>query len=203
VATNLPSRASRKENELNATELNKLKDLAGRATKGPWMTCATTADNGEYTGLEVLTHDGGALITEETHPSDDDARFIAAANPRAVMELIALAEKAEQALAQASAAVPVAFCTMYGDKVELFETKHQAEACQHIMRVNGYPNAEVHELYRHASPSSPLPDLSQLQRYENYGNESGGGVQEAEDGEYVLLSDVEQLFASAREGKCK
>lgn len=82
---------------MNKEILNELKERALKATKGPWMTWPTTACNGEYTGLDVMTHDGGALITEETHPSDEDALFIAAANPAAVLELIALAERATAA----------------------------------------------------------------------------------------------------------
>lgn len=57
--------------------------------------------------------------------------------------------------------------------------------------------AGTYDLYVRPTPAVEVArlDLAKLQRYENYGNESGGGVQEAPSGEYVVLADVEALFA--------
>ena len=47
------------------------------------------------------------------------------------------------------------------------------------------------------SKSIGASDLDHLTRYEEYGNESGGGIQEALDGDFVRLDDVKHLLVSS------
>lgn len=139
---------------MNNETLNELKERAMKATKGPWMTWPTTACNGEYTGLDVMTHDGGALITEETHPSDDDALFIAAANPAAILELIALAERALLAAAPSPAVdgedeTPVAYIA------QLSKISHKSLTWSNY---GGFVGTEYIPLYTRPSPSLAKPN---------------------------------------------
>lgn len=76
-------------------DLKELEALARAATPGPWHAQDQHADNGEFSHVGVETDDGMEIIGEELGPGDADTRFIAAANPAAVLELIALARQAD------------------------------------------------------------------------------------------------------------
>lgn len=75
------------------TDYSELKRLAEAATPGPWVT-----ENNElywsedgYTKHLMETFDGNDICHDEEHPAN--LRFIAAANPAAVLELIAENER--------------------------------------------------------------------------------------------------------------
>lgn len=75
-------------------DLEELKRLARDATPGPWSTKEYGPDH-----LEVLLPNGfSRIISDPTVVTDYDARYIAAANPAAVLALIERVEKAEAAL---------------------------------------------------------------------------------------------------------
>lgn len=78
---------------MDASQIEKMKALALAATPGRWIAYETYACNGEAAGKEVATDEGAPLITEENHPCDADADFIAGCNPAAVLELIAEVER--------------------------------------------------------------------------------------------------------------
>jgi Zn finger protein HypA/HybF involved in hydrogenase expression len=69
---------------LNATELQKLKALAQAATPGPWVLSKYCSVMANASNLEIVPSDAN---------EPDDNRYIAAANPSAILELIELAEK--------------------------------------------------------------------------------------------------------------
>ena len=76
-------------------DLEKLKKLARAATPGPWVTAHDTfmCDGGRDWYVKA----GDEYIVSGDHADDDpDCRFVAAANPTAVLELIERLERAEQ-----------------------------------------------------------------------------------------------------------
>jgi len=80
-----------------AIDLDKLEALARAATPGPWIAAAWTC----HAPTTIKSAGGAVAIAETTgfgRDSDEcavDASFIATANPAAVLELIALARRAE------------------------------------------------------------------------------------------------------------
>lgn len=82
---------------MNAEQIKKLKELALLASPGPWYTQDHYADNGEFSHVGVESQEGAELIGEEIAPGQADTRYIAAANPAAILELIALAERTSSA----------------------------------------------------------------------------------------------------------
>lgn len=76
-------------------DVNKLRELAQKATPGPWRV-GTPPPNGEQTigtrlGLMVAVATTGAGVSSESN-----ADFIAAANPAAILDLIDRLEAAEK-----------------------------------------------------------------------------------------------------------
>ncbi|WP_110877002.1 ead/Ea22-like family protein [Franconibacter helveticus] len=84
------------------TDIAKLKAAAEKATPGPWRLTVTRF-NGITRGPFSLTKEDALANAAEKV----DAEFIAAANPAAVLELIAALEAAEKHIAELEAA-PVA-----------------------------------------------------------------------------------------------
>lgn len=91
---------------MNATDLQKLKELAQAATPGPWTPCEPSGeDSGNRPGEQyhwsvrcpskppAISHQLCRLSSINSN-EDVDAAFIAAANPAAVLDLVALAERA-------------------------------------------------------------------------------------------------------------
>ncbi|HIE6103835.1 TPA: ead/Ea22-like family protein [Pseudomonas aeruginosa] len=81
-------------------DTNKLKELAERATPGPWTLYVPENYQGpeELPGYGVECAEGHAIVWGALEPEtgcqfDRDAEFIAAANPAAVLELIAEVER--------------------------------------------------------------------------------------------------------------
>ena len=82
-------------------DINKLRQLAQAATPGPWKMLPVgdgrqkfaVADS-EFLSILTVTDEGGA--TFGTVYDDDDARFIAAANPATAIELLDRLEAAEK-----------------------------------------------------------------------------------------------------------
>lgn len=72
-------------------DLKELEALARAATPGPWSTYDATACNGDFSHVEIAGADGTVIVSEDAGPANHDSYFIAAANPAAVLELIALA----------------------------------------------------------------------------------------------------------------
>lgn len=79
-------------------DLRKLKELSLAATPGPWHAQDQHADNGEFSHIGVEASDGMEIIGEDIWPGSVDTRFIAAANPATILELIALVERQEAEL---------------------------------------------------------------------------------------------------------
>lgn len=87
------------------TYLTKLKELAERATPGPWTLYVPENYQGpeELPGYGVECAEGRAIIWGALEPEtgcqfDRDAEFIAAANPKAILGLIAEVERLRSAL---------------------------------------------------------------------------------------------------------
>lgn len=85
------------------TDLTKLKELAERATPGPWSAVWEEGDDTAWPNLfPIIQADGGeTVIGNEGFYSDleqdkANAKFIAAANPQAILGLLERLEKAEQ-----------------------------------------------------------------------------------------------------------
>lgn len=81
--------------DLDRDHLDYLERVARAATKGPWDTHPITDDELYPRGLAITAAGGETISDEDTGPGDDDAAFIAAANPAAVLALIALARRAQ------------------------------------------------------------------------------------------------------------
>ena len=73
---------------MNSKEIKKLKQKALIATPGPWQVGECYADNGAGTASTIYNANGVDVFSEDGI-SEPDADFIAAANPAAVLELIA------------------------------------------------------------------------------------------------------------------
>jgi hypothetical protein len=82
------------DSRATALDLDKLEALARAATPGPWRASDAYADNGAFSGIDINADDGTVLLSEDSGPGQRDAQFIAAANPAAVLDLIALARRA-------------------------------------------------------------------------------------------------------------
>ena len=89
-------------------DLTKLKELAKRATPGPWTLYVPENYQGpeELPGYGVECVEGRAIIWGALEPEtgcqfDRDAEFIAAANPQAILGLIAEVERLRQFAAEA------------------------------------------------------------------------------------------------------
>lgn len=91
---------------MDAQELKRLKELAKKATPGPWRASFPTANDIPIREADCQVSVKGSLIANVSHgpiyPSEPfgsaqreaNATFIAAANPAAILELIAQAERA-------------------------------------------------------------------------------------------------------------
>ena len=106
VTTILRQFNTRCTGEIEMIDINELRRLAQAATPGPWKMLPVgdgrqkfaVADS-EFLSILTVTDEGGA--TFGTVYDDDDARFIAAANPAAISELLDRLEAAEKAVAEA------------------------------------------------------------------------------------------------------
>ena len=85
------------------TDLTKLKEMAERATPGPWTLYVPENYQGpeELPGYGVECAEGRAIIWGALEPEtgcqfDRDAEFIASANPQTILGLLERLEKAEQ-----------------------------------------------------------------------------------------------------------
>jgi hypothetical protein len=72
-------------------DLKELEALARAATPGPWSTYDASACNGDFSHVEIAGADGTVIVSEDAGPGRNDSYFIAAANPAAMLELIAMA----------------------------------------------------------------------------------------------------------------
>ena len=107
VTTILRQFNTRCTGEIEMIDINELRRLAQAATPGPWKMLPVgdgrqkfAVANSEFLSILTVTDEGGA--TFGTVYDDADARFIAAANPTTVSELLDRLEAAESdALEQA------------------------------------------------------------------------------------------------------
>lgn len=77
---------------MNNEELQQLKALAQAATAGPWG-CFANEEDGDITSHDVIAINSGVHIASEEHlPSEETAKYIAAASPDVVLALIARIE---------------------------------------------------------------------------------------------------------------
>lgn len=95
------------------TDTNKLKELAERATPGPWVVDAQ--QSGAIFNIESESGDQCVAMSQE-NPAPTrlemneqrrvNAAFIAAANPKAILGLIAEVERLKEELSQCASALP-------------------------------------------------------------------------------------------------
>ncbi|HCE7046450.1 TPA: hypothetical protein NIB08_003321 [Pseudomonas aeruginosa] len=95
------------------TDTNKLKELAERATPGPWVVDAQ--QSGAIFNIESESGDQCVAMSQE-NPAPTrlemneqrrvNAAFIAAANPKAILGLIAEVERLKAELSQCASALP-------------------------------------------------------------------------------------------------
>lgn len=195
---------------MNDKDIQALKALAEAATPGTWelrthpelphfVQAKPRASNMPY-ALEVLGDDYVGF--GEAEQRNADAAYIAAANPSAILSLISRIEQAEAALAirtQFSAKLTAIIGWLEANQPDVFRRgmwdavneaeQGSADAASRCRAQGGNTRDKA------ASPS-PTVDLSGLTRYEEYGNESGGGLQEAADGDFVRFDDVQALLAA-------
>jgi hypothetical protein len=77
------------------TTLDELEKLAGAATPGPWRVSETVAVLGSDRHLTIISdHRWIAHILEDSNLSEEDAAFIAAANPETILLLCRVARAA-------------------------------------------------------------------------------------------------------------
>jgi len=80
---------------MNQQKLNELREIAKRATPGPWRYSPATF----YEDWTIETPECFVKQEESDVPiSDNDGRYIAAANPATVLELLDTIEKYKSAL---------------------------------------------------------------------------------------------------------
>lgn len=85
-------------------DTSELKKAAQAATPGPWYASDAFADNGEFSGVDIVSQGGTVLLSEDDGPGGLDAYYIAAANPAAVLALIESHEQLVVALRETMAA---------------------------------------------------------------------------------------------------
>ncbi|HFF2105797.1 TPA: ead/Ea22-like family protein [Pseudomonas aeruginosa] len=95
------------------TDTNKLKELAERATPGPWSAVWEEGDDTAWPNLfpVIQAGNGEVVIGNEGFYTDleqdkANATFCAAANPQAILGLIAEVERLEAELSQCAIALP-------------------------------------------------------------------------------------------------
>lgn len=117
-------------------DIKKLKEAAEKATPGPWHATKEFA-NRQRIDAEPATYDPlaavyGGVSDAACNQTDNNAAFIAAANPAAVLVLIASYERLVEALKQLDAMYARAWDTTDGslifspESVEQFEKAHEA-----------------------------------------------------------------------------
>ncbi|HCA6585628.1 TPA: ead/Ea22-like family protein [Pseudomonas aeruginosa] len=94
-------------------DTNKLKELAERATPGPWSAAWEEGDDTAWSNLfpVIQAGNGEVVIGNEGFYTDleqdkANATFCAAANPQAILGLIAEVERLEEELSQCARALP-------------------------------------------------------------------------------------------------
>lgn len=95
------------------TDTNKLKELAERATPGPWSAAWEEGDDTAWPNLfpVIQAGNGEVVIGNEGFYTDleqdkANATFCAAANPQAILDLIDEVERLEEELSQCASALP-------------------------------------------------------------------------------------------------
>jgi hypothetical protein len=78
------------------TDIQKLKSLAEAATPGPW-TVSEEHESASFQGYVVGDPDGWIAIFGTTNQDADNADYVAASNPAAVLELVAEIERLREA----------------------------------------------------------------------------------------------------------
>lgn len=86
---------------MNQEQIAKLKELAKAATPGPWRHDGIEYGDMGHRYQTVTEQNDGDYVVGEYGIQEHDAAFISAANPSAILELIALAERALLAAAPA------------------------------------------------------------------------------------------------------
>lgn len=121
-------------------DLSKLKALAEAATAGPW-----SSENNElfwhedgYTKHLMETYDGSDLCNDAEHPAN--LRFIAAANPAAVLALIAENEALRSALADCTT-------SLHGEMLQKFHGQPPGDMHPVTRREYDLDMAEVAEYH--------------------------------------------------------
>jgi hypothetical protein len=95
---------------MNNEDLQQLKALALGATAGPWG-CFANEEDGDITSHDVIAINSGVHIASEDHlPSEETAKYIAAASPDVVLALIERIESlAAPAVTNAASELPPPF----------------------------------------------------------------------------------------------
>jgi len=134
---------------LSAEQLDKLEALARDATPGPWHANSAYADNGEFSGIDICATDGSMLLSEDSGPGTKDSQFIAAANPAAILALIAQARAAGQAKPECTGCDPAeGFCADCRAAEKKARTVPQATAPQPSVGEQVHIEAAAKAIYR-------------------------------------------------------
>ena len=174
------------------TDNTELKRLAEAATAGPWSMCGE-ADGSQ--GFEIIqdiwnehgTHTGKDVVVYEWSDESDplgvihraDAEFIAAANPVAVLALIADSNRLESEAVYAAAGFNAAREEIAKIHAEVAGLRTGYEAYE---RVNAELKAEVEGLRATADLQKLLPEVSDaLEELELHGLHSDQGYRKLKD----------------------
>lgn len=174
------------------TDNTELKRLAEAATAGPWSMCGE-ADGSQ--GFEIIqdiwnehgTHTGKDVVVYEWSDESDplgvihraDAEFIAAANPVAVLALIADSNRLESEAVYAAAGFNAAREEIAKLRAEVAGLRTGYEAYE---RVNAELKAEVEGLRATADLQKLLPEVSDaLEELELHGLHSDQGYRKLKD----------------------
>jgi hypothetical protein len=122
-----------------------LRAKAEAATCGPWWTEPSYADNGEYSGLDIVSP--VAVVHGEAAMNDDDTRFVAAANPQTIIALLDHIATLEQKVLDSA----VSSKGLLDNEREVLE-QAMRERCEPDMFVEIVIGAHGGALMRYASP---------------------------------------------------
>lgn len=109
------------------SKFDELKKLAEAATPGPWEATRQTDDECSFIGY-FIEGVGKTISDDGTAPDHKDALFIAAANPAAILELLAIKAQLVAALSKSKRYVSCAYECAFPDEEENAQVLSDIEA---------------------------------------------------------------------------
>lgn len=120
---------------MSADERARLRALAERATAGPWSVSEPIEKDDHMEWDVEAPHASGIPSIAVTCFEEHDAAFIAAANPAAVLALLAAVEEAEQRAAEAEQRIADALALMNDAGPHLVGEMYDAQGANQAHRV--------------------------------------------------------------------